>query len=282
MKIAKIGFFIGLSLLIAVSLAQALEIGPAPTSASLNVDGTFAVSSASVSKSSVKGFGGGTIYYPSASGSYGVIAVCPGFTESSSVISWFAKRLATFGFVTIAMNTNSVFDQPSSRATQLKAALDYMVNSSSSTIRARIDKNRRAVAGHSMGGGGTLIVSGQDLTLKAGIALEPYNSSKDFSNVSVPQLIIGADGDSIAPINTYATPMYNSLPGTTKKAYAVLNGATHFTSNKTDERVGRYGVAWAKFFVDGDARYSPFLCGAEATAYQTSARFDSYQSNCPY
>ena len=133
-----------------------------------------------------------------------------------------------------------------------------------------------------MGGGGTLILSGQDSTLKAGIALEPYNSSKDFSNVSVPVLIFGADSDILAPIGTYATPMYNSLPGTTKKAYAVLNGATHFTSNKTDERVGRYGVAWAKLFVDGDTRYSPFLCGAEATAYQTSARFDSYQSNCPY
>jgi triacylglycerol lipase len=211
-----------------------------------------------------------------------VIAVCPGFIESSSVVDWFAKRLATFGFVTIAMNTNNGMDSPSTRATELKAALDYMVNSSSSTIRARIDKNRRAIAGHSMGGGGTLIASSQDPTLKAGIALTPYNTSKDFSMVSVPQLIIGADGDIIAPIGTYATPMYNSLPGTTEKAYAVLNNATHFTPNSTDERVGRYGVAWAKFFVDGDTRYYPFLCGPEATAYNTSARFDSYQSNCPY
>lgn len=282
MKIAKITLLIGLSFFIAVSVAQAVEIGPAPTSTSLNGDGTFAVSSASVSKSSVKGFGGGTIYYPTTAGSYGVIAVCPGFTESSSVISWFAKRLATFGFVTIAMNTNSTLDNPNSRATQLKAALDYMVNSSSSTIRALIDKNRRAIAGHSMGGGGTLIASSQDSTLKAGIALEPYNSSKGFSTVTVPQLIIGADSDNLAPIGTYATPMYNSLPGTTKKAYAVLNNATHFTSNKTDERVGRYGVAWAKLFVDGDTRYSTFLCGVDSTAYQTSARFDSYQSNCPY
>ena len=282
MKIAKMVLLFGLSFFIAASVAQAIEIGPAPTSTSLNGDGTFAVSSASVSKSSVKGFGGGTIYYPNTAGSYGVIAVCPGFTESSSVVTWFAKRLATFGFVTIAMNTNSIWDNPDSRATQLKAALDYMVNSSSSAIRARIDSSRRAVAGHSMGGGGTLVASGQDSTLKAGIALEPYNTTTNLWNVTVPVLIFGADGDSIAPIKNHATPMYNSLPVVTKKAYAVLNGATHFTSNKTDERVGRYGVAWAKLFVDGDTRYSPFLCGAEATAYQTSARFDSYQSNCPY
>jgi dienelactone hydrolase len=37
---------------------------------------------------------------------------------------------------------------------QLLAALDYLTGSSS--VRTRIDPNRLAVAGHSMGGGGTL------------------------------------------------------------------------------------------------------------------------------
>lgn len=282
MKVAEFLFLIVLNILMAISLAQAVENGPDPTSASLNTNGTFTVSSTYVSVFSVKGFGGGTIYYPTAAGQYGVIAVCPGFIESNLAINWFAKRLATFGFVTIAMNTNTIFDDPSSRATQLQAALNYLINSSSSTIRSRIDSTRRAVSGHSMGGGGTLIASSQDPTLKAGIPLTPYNTNKNFSSVSVPQLIIGADGDGIAPINTYATPMYNSLPVATQKAYAVLNNATHFTTNYTDERVGRYGVAWAKVFVDGDARYSPFLCGEEATAYNTAARFDAYLSNCPY
>lgn len=281
MKISRIAlmfiFFLFLS-----GIAQAVQIGPDPTSTSLNGDGTFAVTTVSVSKSSVKGFGGGTIYYPTAAGSYGVIAVCPGFTETTSAISWFAKRLATFGFVTMAINTNTTLDSPDSRATQLRAALNYLISIPNSAVLSRIDKTRRAVAGHSMGGGGTLIASSQDATLKAGIPLTPWNSNKNFSTVSVPQMIIGADGDSIAPIGTYATPMYNSLPVATKKAYAVLNSATHFTSNSKDERVGRLGVAWAKVFVDEDTRYSPFLCGSEADAYNTAARFDSYQSNCPY
>jgi triacylglycerol lipase len=31
-----------------------------------------------------RGFGGGTVYYPSTAGSYGVIAMCPGFTATQS------------------------------------------------------------------------------------------------------------------------------------------------------------------------------------------------------
>ncbi|MEE9912917.1 MAG: alpha/beta hydrolase [Deltaproteobacteria bacterium] len=281
MKSAKILIVFVFMMLIAASGARAVEIGPNPTSTLLNGDGTFAVSSASVS-SWVTGFGGGTIYYPSTAGSYGVIAVCPGFTGTSSSISWFARRLATHGFVTIAMNTNSIYDQPSSRATQLRAALNYMINSASSTVRSRIDSSRRGVAGHSMGGGGTLIASNQDSTLKVGVPMTPWNTSTNFSTVRVPQMIFGADGDTIAPYSSHARPFYNSIPTSTKKAYALLNGATHFTPNSTDQRIGRYGVAFAKRFVDGDTRYTPFLCGSEHTSYATSSRFDTYLSNCPY
>jgi len=229
----------------------------------------------------VLGFGGGTIYYPTTSGQYGVIAVCPGFTGTSSSISWFARRLATHGFVTMAMNTNTIYDLPSSRATQLAAALRYMINSASSTIRSRIRSADRGVAGHSMGGGGTLIASANDSSLRVGIPLTPWNTYTSFSSVRVPQIIFGADGDTIAPYASHARPFYNSLVYP-ERAYALLNGATHFTPNSTDQRIGRYGVAFAKRFVDGDTRYNEFLCGASHTSYATSSRFDTYLSTCPY
>lgn len=279
MKTVKIFIAAGLVFL-TFGWAWAVEIGPNPTSTLLNGDGSFAVSSSNVYWAS--GFGGGTIYYPSTSGQYGAIAVCPGYTGTSSSISWFARRLATHGFVTIAMNTNTIYDLPSSRATQLRATLNYMINSASSAVRSRIDSSRRGVSGHSMGGGGTLIASSHDSSLKVGIPLTPWNTYTSFSSVRVPQMIFGADGDTIAPIASHATPFYNSLPSSTQKAYAVLNSATHFTPNSTDQRIGRYGVAFAKRFVDGDTRYTPFLCGAEHTAYATSSRFDRYSSNCPY
>jgi triacylglycerol lipase len=283
MKIVRSLFSAVIILFITASIACAVQIGPDPTSALLNGDGPFAVTSVTVPMTSVTGFGGGTIYYPNTAGSYGVIVVAPGYTATNSEVMWFAKRLATHGFVTMAMNFISMLDLVEWRATQMATAVKYMTNSSSSTVRSRIDTSRRAVGGHSMGGGATLVASQKDSTLKAGIPLTPFSlTTTSFSSTKVPQMIIGADGDTTAPIGTHATKFYNSIPASTSKAYAILNNAVHGTPDSTDERIGRYGVAWAKRFVDGDTRYSTFLCGAEAAAYNTSDRFDSYQSNCPY
>lgn len=282
MTMSKVVLALGMIFLMAASMAQAVQIGPDPTDTLLNGNGPFAVSSTTFSKSQVgSGFGGGTAYYPTTAGSYAVIAVCPGYTGTSSSISWFASRLATHGFVTMAMNTNSRYDYPSSRATQLAACLRWLINSSPTNVRSLIRSADRGVAGHSMGGGGTLIASQNDSTLRAGIPLTPWNQSTNFSSVTVPQFIVAADGDTIARPSSHARPFYDSIVNA-EKAYALLNNATHMTPTSTDERIGRYGVAWAKQFVDGDTRYTPFLCGAPHTAYATTARFDTYLSTCPY
>lgn len=270
---------------LAASLATNAVIGFAqtsdPTSSSLNATaGPLSVSTASVSLP--RGFGGGTIYYPTTQARYGVIAISPGFTATETSIAWLGRRIATHGFVVITLNTLTTLDQPASRANQLMAALSYVVNSSSSAVKARIDTARLAVAGHSMGGGGALIAARDNPTLKASYPLTPWNSSTSFSTVRVPTMIIGADGDTIAPVATHARPFYASLPGTTTKAYGELNNGTHFSPNSTNTPIGRYGVAWMKRFVDGDTRYSTFLCGAEHTRYATSLVFDRYNQNCPY
>jgi predicted dienelactone hydrolase len=257
------------------------QIGPAPTSTSLNATaGPFAVSTSTVTVAS--GFGGGTIYYPTTAGQYGVIAISPGFTATQSSVAWLGRRMATHGFVVITIDTNTTLDQPASRATQLIAALNYVVNSASSTVRSRVDPNKRAVAGHSMGGGGALIAAENNPSLKASLPLTPWNLSSSFTQVRVPTLIVGSDGDAVAPVAVHARPFYASLPGTTYKAYAELNLATHFTPNSTNTPIGRYGVTWMKRFVDADTRYSSFLCGADHQVYATVLVFDRYSQNCPY
>ncbi|MGH8177553.1 MAG: hypothetical protein ACREV5_14950 [Steroidobacter sp.] len=161
---------IGLGLLVLAASAQAqtnpYAKGPDPTSSSLNAtSGPFSIGSTSVSRFAASGFGGGTIYYPSAGGSYAVLAICPGFTATQSSIAWLGRRIASHGFVVMTINTNSTYDQPPSRATQLMAALRYITNSSNSTVRSRVDASRLGVAGHSMGGGGTLIDARDNPTL---------------------------------------------------------------------------------------------------------------------
>lgn len=204
------------------------------------------------------------------------MAMSPGFTATRSSIAWLARRVASHGFVVIAINTNSIFDQPSSRATQLLSALDYLTRSSS--VRSLVDPNRLAVMGHSMGGGGSLEATARRTSLKASVPLTPWHTDKTWPEVRTPTMIIGANGDTIAPVVTHSEPFYQSIPTTTEKAYLELRGATHFAPNTTNTTIGRYSVAWLKRWVDLDRRYDQFLCPPPAS----SPTISEYRHTCPH
>ena len=60
------------------------------------------------------------------------IVVIPGFVSAESSIEWWGPKLASYGFVVMTIDTNSGFDQPGSRATQINNALDYLVSQNTS------------------------------------------------------------------------------------------------------------------------------------------------------
>ncbi|GGL63194.1 lipase [Streptomyces fumigatiscleroticus] len=255
------------------------ERGPAPTTASIEaLRGPYAVSETSVSSLAVTGFGGGTIYYPTstADGTFGAVVVSPGYTAYQSSISWLGPRLASQGFVVFTIDTLTTLDQPDSRGRQLLAALDYLTQRSS--VRTRIDSSRLGVMGHSMGGGGTLEAAKSRPSLQAAIPLTPWNLDKTWPEVTTPTLIIGADGDTIAPVATHAEPFYSSLPSATDRAYLELNGATHFTPNTSNTTIAKYSISWLKRFIDNDTRYEQFLCPLPSA----SLTIEEYRGNCPH
>ncbi|MFH9011004.1 alpha/beta hydrolase [Streptomyces sp. NPDC017943] len=255
------------------------ERGPAPTQSSIEaLRGPYAVSQTSVSSLAVTGFGGGTIYYPTstADGTFGAVAISPGFTAYESSIAWLGPRLASQGFVVFTIDTNTTVDQPDSRGDQLLAALDYLTQRSS--VRGRIDATRLGVMGHSMGGGGSLEAAKDRPSLQAAIPLTPWNLDKTWPEVRTPTLIFGADGDTIAPVASHAEPFYQNLPSSLDKAYLELNGATHFTPNSNDTTIAKYSISWLKRFVDNDTRYEQFLCPLP----RPSLTIEEYRGNCPH
>lgn len=257
--------------------AEAFPRGPNPTSSYIDqTRGAFAVTQSSIS-SWVPGFGGGVIYYPTstAEGTYGAVAISPGYTARWSSLSWIGPRLASFGFVVIGIDTNSIYDQPSSRGEQLLAALDWAVNSSPAA--SRIDRNRLAVAGHSMGGGGSLSAARSRPSLQAAIPLAPWHTTKTWSTVLVPTLIIGGESDSIAPVSTHSELFYSSIPSSSEKAYLELNGASHFFPNSSNTPQARMMISWLKAFVDNDPRYLQFLCPGPSPGGTT----EEYRNTCP-
>ena len=247
------------------------ERGPAPTSTSIRAaQGAYRTASSSISSLTARGFGGGQIYYPTGTTeTFGVIALSPGYTASWSSISWLGPRLASQGFVVVGIETNSRLDQPAQRGTQLLAALDWAVSSSPSAARARIDRNRQAVGGHSMGGGGTLEASADRPSLRAGVPLAPWNTDKSWNNVRVPQAIIGGESDTVASVSSHSIPFYNSLAG--PKIYMELNNASHFFPQSVNANQQALSVAFYKRYVDGDTRYSQFLTSAANSGTAISA-----------
>lgn len=255
------------------------ERGPAPSNSSIEASrGSYAVSQTSVSALSVSGFGGGTVYYPTstADGTFGAVAVAPGFTAYQSSIAWLGPRLASQGFVVFTIDTNTTVDQPDSRGRQLLAALDYLTKTSS--VRSRIDTTRLGVMGHSMGGGGTLEAAKSRTSLKAAIPLTGWNLDTTWPEVRTPTLIFGADGDTIAPVATHSEPFYQSLPGNLDKAYVELRGATHFTPNTSNTTIAKYSISWLKRFIDNDTRYEQFLCPLPAVSLTVAES----RGNCPH
>ncbi|MGW4056545.1 bis(hydroxyethyl) terephthalate hydrolase [Streptomyces sp. NPDC004779] len=272
----------GLALLLAPGAGAAAgnpyERGPAPTEASVEAArGSYAVAQTSVSSLAASGFGGGTIYYPtsSADGTFGAVVISPGFTATQSSVAWLGPRLASQGFVVFVIDTLTTLDQPDSRGRQLLAALDHLTQRSA--VRGRVDATRLAVMGHSMGGGGTLEAAKSRPSLKAAVPLTGWNTDKTWPELRTPTLVIGADGDTVAPVATHSEPFYESLPSDLDKAYLELNGATHFTPNTSNTTLAKYSLAWLKRFVDDDTRYEQFLCPLP----RPSLTIEEYRGTCP-
>jgi dienelactone hydrolase len=175
--------------------------------------------------------------------------------------------------VVIGIETNSRFDQPGSRGTQLLAALDWLTQSSS--VRTRIDSSRLAVGGHSMGGGGSLEASSDRPSLQAAVPLAPWNLDKSWSELRVPTMIIGGESDSVASVGSHSIPFYNSI-SQAEKAYLELNNASHFFPQTTNTLTGKFMVTWLKRFVDNDTRYEQFLCPGPS-----GSSVSDYRATCP-
>ncbi len=257
------------------------ERGPDPTEDALEArSGPFDTETENVSSLGASGFDGGTIYYPedTSEGDFGAVALAPGYTASSTSYGSLADRIASHGFVVLAFDTNTRVDQPNSRGRQMESALEYLVEDSD--VTDRIDTDRQAVSGHSMGGGGTLAAADDNPDLRAAVPLTPWHTQKSWGDMQVPTMVIGAENDTIASTRSHAEPFYESLPGDLDRAYAEVDGASHFAPNSNDDTVAKFTIVWLKRFVDNDTRYDEFLCPPPDSG-GLGGDLSDYRDSCP-
>jgi predicted dienelactone hydrolase len=260
----------------ATAAAEVGPNGPDPTISTLRANyGTYQVDRAAASAS--PGFGSGTVYSPQGAPGekFPEIAIIPGFTESESAVTWMGNRLASRGFVVITIQPNNVLEWPEPRGGELLAALDWLATSPQTS--AIVDSSRQAVIGHSMGGGGTFEAARRRPSLKAAIGLQPWSTTGYKSN-TVPQLIVSAEYDIIAPNDSHSNKLYVNTPATTPKYQIVVKGKDHFLGTQVNVAELAFEIAWLQRFVQGDTRYNQFLCPLPSAAPNGS--LSGFRNNC--
>jgi dienelactone hydrolase len=251
--------------------AAGYERGPEPTKASLEADkGTFEIASYKISRADAKayGYGGATVYYPkSGTQTFGIVSLTPGFLGFQAVYAPLAERVASHGFVVVNLDPTNILDFPDVRARQMVGAIKQAIElaqSGKAPYASVLDSSRRAVMGHSMGGGGTLVAAEKDPTLKAAVPIAPWYTGTNFSDLQVPTLIIACEKDFIAGNKTHSDAFYASMPATLKRGEVELKGADHLCplslAKKVDQtNVAKSAIAWLKLFVDEDQRYQSLV-----------------------
>ncbi len=267
----------------AVLPAHAVENGPAPTKTYVESEkGGYTVGTVKISKADAKTYGGATVYYPTGTGqTFGVVSLTPGFTGFQAVYAWLATRLASFGFVVINLDTTTVLDQPPARAKQMVDAINQVIalsKTAGSPLNGVVDAERRAVIGHSMGGGGTLLAATADPSLKAAVALTPWSLlTKNFPTLAVPTMIVGAEKDIIAPNSGHSDRFWASFDDQLVRGYVMIAGADHLVATslsnaKYRTTLAKSTVSWLKLFLDEDSRYTDLVKtgnnGADYKSYQ--------------
>ncbi len=191
------------------------------------------------------GFGGGTIHYPAAAkGKLPAVVIAPALSAGKGSYEWNAAKLATYGFVAFAIDTNDPQDMFTQRRDQLLAAVDYLVKQS--PVHDRVDGNRVAVEGHSASAVGALLAGVQRPALKAVVALAPVSAgigAKDVKGLTVPSLLVCGTTDGWAP-PSQCQALADGMPGGTPKRTVSVPGAGHGFPTGDDKVAFPSELAW--------------------------------------
>lgn len=193
----------------------------------------------------------------------GAIAFSPGFRAAAENYEWWGPTLASLGYNVFIFNTNEPTDGLAARADALVALVEFIKAENAnpdSPVTNKIDVDKIALMGHSMGGGAALAAAdrlgdevGAVIPLAA-YCCEPGGSFEgDFSSLTAAALVIASAEDTVAPPAEHARMLYDLL-GSENKVYMEFAAGDHmFPANggPEHETMGRTTLAFLKVYLDG-------------------------------
>ena len=240
----------------------------------------------------VDAFSAATIFYPltlSFAPPIGAVVLMPGYGATSDAYAWWGPMLASFGYAVMIVDTNDLKDSLEARKNALIAAVEFVQaenHQEDSPIAGKIDTDKIAIMGHSLGGGASLQAAEQlGETIRAVISLTPYccelgqSFTGNFGSLGVPTMIVASAEDSVAPPEQHSWALYQSVADSTAKLYLEFETGEHNLPTNDGEdlaTLGRYSVAWLKLQVDHESSFSETIFGAQDDEY--AGKFSRYES----
>lgn len=197
-----------------------------------------------------------TIFRPRTLGENGVrhpiILWGNGTGSSPSTYSALLTHWASHGFVVAAARTSNA-----GSGEEMIDCLDYLVEQngrSSGTYGGKLNVNRVGTAGHSQGGGGS-IMAGQDNRVTATAPFQPYtiglgHRSSSQSNQNGPMFLMTGGSDTIASPSRNAQPVFNRA--NVPVFWGELNSASHFVPVGNAGGFRGPSTAWLRYHLMGD------------------------------
>jgi len=231
-----------------------------------------------------------TIFYPltlSFAPPYGAVVLVPGYRGTQENYDWWGPALASLGLAVMVIDTNQPDDAFEARKQAHIAAVDFLIAENAkddSPIKGRIDTNKIAIMGHSLGGGAALAAAVElDDRIKAVIPLLPYccelgeSFTGNYSALNVPTLIFASAEDTVAPPAEHAKALFDSINPDTPRLYAEFaTGAHGMATNGGDQllAMGRFTLAWLKLTLDGKTNFAASVSEPGSDWADTFSRYD--------
>ena len=269
-----------------ISLCDSVDITSASNSGNFNVDNY----SENDGIRNGPDYFGSTIFYPKNTNHLlPSIIIIPGYANPEASMQAWGPFLASHGIVTMTIGTNNIFQYPNARKDALLDALISIKQENSraaSPLYNKLDVNKLALAGWSMGGGGAQLAAVEDSSLKAIVALcpwlDPNTTNSSTVNHNIPIIFVSSELDAIAPPSSHADMQYQLTPSSTKKLIYEINNAGHTAANNplnSQGDVGRMVLSWLKNYLEDDSCYCPLLLDIPNSASRHETNINCQTNN---
>lgn len=176
------------------------------------------------------------IYYPvsvPADEGIPVVAIGHGYLMGSNLYQWLGERLAAAGYIAAVPRTGGeLFPDHAVFAADLAFVTRAVVQAGQDegSVLYGLPADRRAVSGHSMGGGASLLAAAGDPGIQAvaNLAAAETNPSTiaACAELDCAALLLAGGNDCVTPPAGHQIPMYEALTAPWR-TLAILDGASH-------------------------------------------------------